>query len=131
MFDPVSKAAVDAVLPCPLPAEIGTDIRALTVSTHDTSTTLRYSPPMHPGREVWEYSDGDDEPHYVRDCTPEELAAREARYREAKAEWTRTLGLLRTKGPPVHVVNVSTELGEFELRGDGRAWWVVSERRHG
>jgi hypothetical protein len=117
---------IDA-LPYPLPAECEGEPCELEFQRTREMNTVRWGPPRAPGREVWEYSEGDDEPHYVRDCTEEEIKEREAAYASAMAEWHRTQGLARTSGPLRDTARVKMTSGVYyEMIGDGKAWFVTA-----
>ncbi len=116
-----------AMLPYPLPIECDGEPVALEFARSRDSQLLRWGPPRMPGREVWEYRDGDDEPHYVRDCTEEEIAARNAAYEAELAEWHRTQGMVRTTGPIRDTAKVRMVGGKwYELIGDGAQWYVTA-----
>ncbi len=116
------------LLPYPLPAECSGEIETLDYERRHESNEVRWGPPRPPGHEVWEYGEGDDEPHYVRDCTDEEIAERESAYAAAMAEWRRTDGLARTKGPIVDECRVKLIDGRYwRLLGNGKDTWVIVE----
>lgn len=113
-------------LPFPIPEECKGEIDVLEYSCRRESQLVRWGPPDPPGREVWAYSDGDDEPHYVRDCTEEEIAEREADFAKAMQQWRDTQGLARTHGPVVHECTVRMVGGRYyRLLGGSEGWHVV------
>lgn len=119
------------MLPYPLPPECAGEIDSLDFERRHESSEVRWGPPCPPGHEVWEYSEGDDEPHYVRDCTEKEIAEREAAYEAAMAEWRRTNGLARTRGPIVDECRVKLTDGRYwRLLGNGKDAWVIVEFGH-
>jgi hypothetical protein len=111
----------------PLPSEIDPAlIEELNFTNRASRSAVRYNQPQPPGHEVWEYYDGDDEPTYVRDCTPEEIAEREAAYAKAYAEWRRNGGVVFTHGSAVYEMSLTLSDGRYyKLTGDGKTGWDI------
>lgn len=112
-----------------LPPHPGTGERhsGMTIDRRRERQEFRCAPPSPTGREVWEYSEAVEGVVYVRDKTEEEIAADEAAYERAYAEWQNTGGRLFSAGPVTTTARCEFLSGSsYEaILGPGDEWIIV------